>query len=188
MSPMRSSPRGSSLIESVIAMSVVLVGLMGFATLQISTARAGGESRRGTMAAAIGQDMLENMKQWSYTDTRLNPRATVTSLDDKEIKDRWDMGRDTSAPVKQQFSDATTDANATSADALGSYRGISADVDLDGNRDFIRYWTVTAIDLGGTGTPNGKLIQVTVRWKEPGAGFKQHTVSTFRANPQAMLK
>jgi len=56
-------------------------------------------------------------------------------------------------------------------------------VDGDGKPDFTRYWNVYAIDLTGSGTPSGKLIQVIVRWNEPNVGWHQLAMTTFKRNP-----
>jgi len=56
-------------------------------------------------------------------------------------------------------------------------------VNRDGVPDFIRYWNVYAIDLASSGTPNGLFIQIIVRWKQPGFGYRQITASKFKRNP-----
>jgi hypothetical protein len=101
----------------------------------------------------------------------------------------WDMGSSDKAKSKAQYSDSpTTDANATTSNALAqNYQGLSTDVDGDGKPDFIRYWNVYEVDVSGTGTPNGKLVQIITRWKDPNVGWRQIAITTFRRNPASLF-
>ncbi|MCI0571754.1 MAG: prepilin-type N-terminal cleavage/methylation domain-containing protein [Myxococcaceae bacterium] len=184
----RTHPRGVTLIEAMIAMVVLLIGLLGFASLQVITVRANQFSRRMTQASAMATDIEENIRRWTFNDPRLAPMATVTSLSDAAIQSRWDMGRADTPTYVAQFSEMPGDSHASTADALGAgYQGLSPDVDGDGDPEFTRYWNVFAADLQGTGTPNGVLVQIIVRWREPGTGFRQLTAMTFKPNPQAIF-
>jgi hypothetical protein len=95
------------------------------------------------------------------------------------------MGSSAHPSTKAQYSDSqTNDQNATSFAALGAtYQGLSSDVDGDGKADFTRYWNVYSVDLAGTGTPSGKLVQIIVRWNDPSVGWRQIAVTTFKRNP-----
>jgi hypothetical protein len=95
------------------------------------------------------------------------------------------MGASAQASQRAQYSDSkTTDVNAGTFAALGAtYQGLSSDVDGDGKADFTRYWNVYSVDLGGTGTASGKLVQIIVRWNDPSVGWKQVAVTTFKRNP-----
>jgi hypothetical protein len=99
------------------------------------------------------------------------------------------MGTSDRASQPAQFSDSpTSDPNAGTSNALGPlYQGFSSDVDGDGKPDFTRYWNVYAVDPGSTGTPNGKLVQVIVRWNEPNVGWHQIAISTFKRNPASLF-
>ena len=182
--PRRRKPRGTSLVEAMIAMSVLLFGLTGVASLQLATSKANQFSRRYAQASAVATDLEENINLWSYSDSRLNTANGVTSLSDPSIVNRWDMGSSATASFVADYSDKTPDSNASSAGALGAaYPGLSGDIDGDGVPEFTRYWNVSTVDLMSSGVPNGKLVQIIVRWYEPGTGYKQLNASTFKPNP-----
>src|SRR5262245_21375928 len=141
----RARQRGTTLVEAMIAMTVVLIGLLGYSSLQIVTVRASHYSRRMTQASSLATDLEENIKRWSYNDTRLKPIKTVSSLTDSDIKAGWDLGRQATPSPAVQFDDTYLAAN---------FQGLSTDVDGDGTRDFTRFWNVYAADLSGTGNPN----------------------------------
>jgi hypothetical protein len=94
------------------------------------------------------------------------------------------MGNRASSSYTAQYSDKALDSNASTPAALGAgYQGLSSDVDGDGVADFTRYWNVFRVNMGAGGAENGKLVQIIVRWKEPGFGYRQVTTSTFKHNP-----
>ena len=65
------------------------------------------------------------------------------------------------------------------------YTGLSSDVDGDGINDFQRYWNVWGTSFDGS-TTTGKFIQIIVRWKEPGLGYRQTAASTFKEVPNQL--
>lgn len=185
----RAAQRGTTILEAMIAMAIVLVGLLGFAGLQIVTSRANQFNKRMSQANAVAMDLSENVKRWAYTDARLATAAAVTSLEDADIADGWDLGRSATLGTKQQYSDKASDPNATNPGMLATgYQGVSTDADGDGTPDFTRYWNVYALDTGSSGTPNGKLVQIIVRWKEPGFGYRQVATMAYKPNPQAIFQ
>ena len=199
------SQRGFSMIEAMIAAIVMLVGLLGLASLQIVGVRSNHFGRHMTQGSQLAQDLTENMQRWDYNDARLTPAVqrswtvtdtTSTSLVDKE----WDMGRGASpthtdgSSYTADFSDFTANASKTSAlDATFCtpnppgcpYTGMSGDVDGDGVLDYQRYWNVWTTSFDGS-TTTGKFIQVIVRWKEPVLGYRQTSASTFKEIPNQL--
>ncbi len=181
----RSSARGFTLVEAMIASAILAIALAALLPLQVLGARMNRWSERTLDASLLGTDLTENIARWSYSDPRLAPLSTVSSFTDSTVAASWDMGTSARASHRAQFSDALTqDQNADTYNALGTtYQGLSADVDGDGNPDFTRYWNVYAIDSTGSGTPSGKLIQIIVRWNEPNVGWHQVALTTFKRNP-----
>jgi prepilin-type N-terminal cleavage/methylation domain-containing protein len=191
------SASGFTLIEVMMAMSVLLIAVLALSTTQIIASRANRQSDRTVQASALATDLAENMGRWAYNDPRLAPQATVTTTNDPSIQAKWDMGTAATVPSAQkaQFSDAPVDVNATNANSLNSlgpaYQGLSANLAdggaSAGGQDFIRYWNVFAIDPCSLGTPlaDGLLVQIIVRWADPGYGFRQITSSAFKTNAQA---
>jgi type IV pilus modification protein PilV len=191
----RRAARGFTMIEALIAMVVMLIGLLGLASLQVVGVRSNHFGRKMAIASALMHDLADSVQQWDYGDTRLTaPRAIVTSTTDSTITSRWDMGRDTTASYTADYAEQAADANATNQGQLtaANYTGLLA-ANLD--RDYAdpktaalgirRYWNVFTVDVTGDGQAQGKLVQIIVRWKEPGLGMRQITGSTFRPNPAA---
>jgi len=197
--------RGFSIIEALIASIIMLIGLLGLATLQVVGVRSNHFGRHMTQASQLAQDLTESMQRWDYNDTRLNPTVARTwsvqsPTSTAAVDNEWDMGRGINAThtdgsaYTADFSEGTTNASKTSALTASfctpnppgcPYIGLSGDVDDDGVLDYTRYWNVWTTSFDGT-TNTGKFIQVIVRWKEPGLGFRQTAVSTFKEIPNQL--
>ncbi len=198
----RRGQRGFSIIEAMIASIVMLVGLLGLASLQIVGVRSNHFGRHMIHGSQLAQDLIENLQRWDYNDVRLTPAvqrswnvqnpASTTAVDTE-----WDMGRGVSAThtdgstYTADFTDGATNATKTAAldatfCATGCpYIGLSSDVDGDGVLDYQRYWNVWTTSFDGS-TTTGKFIQVIVRWKEPVLGYRQTTASTFKEIPNQL--
>lgn len=178
---------GFTMIEAVMTMAVVAIAFTGFATLQVVGVQANYFGDRMIQASELATDLAENIERWSYTDPRLTPSVTLTGLtamSSTAITSTWDLGTGATTSYRAQYSDLAGDPNATNPGALAAnYQGLSSDVNGDGIADFVRYWNVYAIDLANSGTPNGLFIQIIVRWKQPGFGYRQITASKFKRNP-----
>jgi type IV pilus modification protein PilV len=66
----RNSERGFTLIEVLVALSIMSLGMIGILALQKAATSASGYSRRATEAAVLAEDRLEEM--------RTLPLSTVT--------------------------------------------------------------------------------------------------------------
>ena len=185
MSRLRPAPRGFTMIEAMVASAILMIALSALLPLQVMGARMNRWSERTLDATFLATDLSENIARWSYSDSRLTALSTVSSLTDSTVTASWDMGTSDRAKVRAEYSDShKADQNATTYAGLGTtYQGLSSDVDGDGKPDFTRYWNVYAVDLIGSGTPSGKLVQVIVRWKDPNVGWRQVAVTTFKRNP-----
>ena len=189
----RSAALGFTMIEALVSLAVMLVGLLGLASLQVVGIRSNHFGRKMALASELMHDLADSAQRWDYNDARLTaPTAIVTSTTDSTITSRWDMGRGTTAGYTADYAEQAGDANATNQGQLtaANYTGLlAANVDKDfGNASTAalgirRYWNVFSVDVTGNGSENGKLIQIIVRWKEPGLGMRQITGSTFRPNP-----
>src|SRR5215471_12061078 len=168
---------GFTLIEAMITMAVLVIALTGFATLQVVGVQTNYFGDRLVQASQLATDLAENIERWPYTDSRLTPVSTLTgsgALSSTAITGGWDLGTASTTSYRAQYSDLASDPNANNPGALATnYQGLSSDVNGDGIPDFVRYWNVYAIDLSGSGTPNGLLVQIIVRWKQPGFGYRQ---------------
>jgi hypothetical protein len=183
----RNATGGFTMVEAMITMAVLAVAFTGFATLQVVGVQANYFGDRLIQASELATDLAENIERWSYTDSRLTPVSTLTgpsAMSSTAISGTWDLGSGSTTSYKAQYSDLANDPNATNPGALATnYQGLSSDVNMDGVPDFIRYWNVYAIDLSSSGTPQGLFVQIIVRWKQPGFGYRQVTASKFKRNP-----
>jgi Tfp pilus assembly protein PilV len=183
--------RGFTLIEAMITMGILIIAFSGFATLQVIGVQSNYFGDRLIQASALATDLAENIERWSYTDSRLTPQATLTgasAMSSTAITGTWNLGTRSATSYRAQYSDLANDTNASNPGALGTnFQGLSSDVNGDGIPDFFRYWNVYAIDLANSGTPNGLFIQIIVRWKQPGFGYRQVTASKFKRNPTSVF-
>jgi len=185
------SDRGFSLIEAMVASVIMLIGLLGLAGLQVVGMRANNLGKRMSQASLLGQDLVQNMQIWNYTDTRLIPAnhtAKYTDTNHADIAQYWDTGRGGSPSVQFDFTDSADATGATNINQLNAnYEGVLSPVDTSlaaGEQTiFSRYWNVFLIDLSGSGTAQGKLVQVAVRWKESSFGYRQVTTSFYKYDP-----
>jgi prepilin-type N-terminal cleavage/methylation domain-containing protein len=187
--------RGFTILEAMIALVVMAIGLLGLASLQVVGVRANHFGRKMALASSLVRDLADNVQRWDYGDARLaTPRPVVTSTTDSSITTRWDMGRATAAGYTADYAEQAGDANATNQGQLTgtNYDGLLATrIDPDYATTSTvpvgvkRYWNVFSLDVSGSGSSQGKLVQIIVRWREPGLGMRQITGSTFRPNPAA---
>ena len=181
--------RGTTLIETMIALTVLLIGMAGFISIQPVIVRANHYAKRVSAASMVATDLVENIHRWAYNDARLNASMTLTGCntatmsgcfaDATNVTPKWDMGKTLAGSYTPQFNDSNLG---------GTWQGLDADVDRDGVTEFFRYWNVFDINPSGLAPEDGKLVQVIVRWKEPNFGFRQVTSSTFRLNSAAAFK
>ena len=71
---------GFSLIELLIAMTVLLIGLVSLLALQQSAHRSSGFSRHATEAAVIGEDAMEELMATSFASVAAASPTTVNEL------------------------------------------------------------------------------------------------------------
>jgi Tfp pilus assembly protein PilV len=153
--------RGATLIEAVFAMGVLLVGATGLAGLQRQSSFFMGDARRAARAAAFGQDLVNQIELWDYTDARLsNPVDNDADVGDAA------GGFETSAdPIADGLADHAE------ADLGSTFTGLPADL-LQAN-DMERYWNVAELDDFNTnGVWDSKRIAVVVRWRAAGSWRK----------------
>jgi prepilin-type N-terminal cleavage/methylation domain-containing protein len=183
--------RGFSLIEAMVASVVMLVGLLGLAGLQITGVRANHLGKRMAQASLLARDLVQNMQLWQYTDPRLTALTHPTLYVDtnaSDIRQYWDAGRAISPAVQFDYTDGTDSSGAQRVSQLAaSYEGVLSPTDptLPAAEQviFSRYWNVFNVDLNGSGTAQGKLVQVVVRWKEGNVGYRQVTTSFYKYDP-----
>src|SRR4051812_31872772 len=103
--------RGMTLIESMIAMAVLLIGASGILSAQVMVVRNNQMGKRMAQASALTTDFRENVQLWSYDDPRLEPLATVIATDAAAVKNKWEMWTGTDTPAyTAQYSDLAGDS------------------------------------------------------------------------------
>jgi prepilin-type N-terminal cleavage/methylation domain-containing protein len=201
--------RGFTLLESFVALAVLATGMLGLLALTSVGVRANHFGRRMAQAEELAHDLAEQVAHWDYTDVRLNPLcgspAVIAScvLDQNTITQpaftgSWNIGTldaisNNGTPYQVQYGERPNsgpqpDANAVTPSALGlgktPYSGTLSDPnpDVSGAVLFSRYWNVYTFNPV-TGVNGGKLVQIFVRWKEPGLGWRVVAISTYKSAP-----
>ncbi len=135
---------GLTLIEVLIALTILAVGLLGVALMQVTSISGGMFSREMTTATELGQDLVERLKTLQYTSIATDNALIAGSHPD-------------STDVTNGLAVGAGSANITDE------RGQTA-----GPRLYTRTWTVGDNAAGSVPTSNMKTITVTVGWSEKG--------------------
>jgi Tfp pilus assembly protein PilV len=180
--PSRRQERGTSLIEAMVAMVVLLVGALGMMTLHSTGLRLQNESREITRATAIAQDLMNQIQSWEYADARL---ANANATNDRDVGDYAQLFNvhGTTPPYDHAEADLTAGG--------ASWTGIpTAGLSAGG---FERYWNVSTtdgggalIDAGGNGVADGMRVAVIVRWPQGGT-WHRVVLHGFKVNPEDRL-
>jgi len=91
----RRARRGVTLVELLVAMTILTVGLMAIVGVSGSVARSLGESRSDNLAAIAAESRFEQVAGTSCTGLTLN---TVTAATSRNVTERWvvvDAGNNT---------------------------------------------------------------------------------------------
>jgi prepilin-type N-terminal cleavage/methylation domain-containing protein len=169
------SPRGVTLVETVVAMAVLTIGAVGMVSLNAQGSRMQGDARRITRATAIGQDLLDQIALWPFADPRL---ANTNLSNDAKIGDPGFEFEAAGAPPADH-GEADLTAGGT------TWLGIpSTDVQSGG---YERYWNVAYVDdANANGVWDGVRIAVIVRWPVGGA-FRRVVLLATKTNPADAL-
>jgi type IV pilus assembly protein PilV len=66
---------GFTMVESLMALTILAVGLLAMLGLQLQALRQAEAGRHGTRAAAIAQDQIETFSRLAWSDAQLQPTA-----------------------------------------------------------------------------------------------------------------
>ncbi len=141
---------GFTLIEVLIALTILAIGLLGVALMQVTSISGNTFSREMSVATELGQDMLEQLRTLQYTSS-----TTDNALLGGNHPDNTDVADGLAVGV----------GNANIIDE----RGLTV-----GPLIYTRTWTVT----DNTPAANMKAIDVTVSWTEKGAALPRSITIT----------
>jgi prepilin-type N-terminal cleavage/methylation domain-containing protein len=169
-------PSGFTLLEVLLAASILLIGAVGMLSLHVHGLRLEGDSRRITRATAIAQDMMDQIAIWPWGDPRL---GTATSLDAGPLATLGDPTRafEASTPPTASFSDASGGLTTGGT----TWNGIPLSTTQAAGYE--RYWNVAYVDdSNGNGTPDAVRIAVIVRYPVT-LGFRRVVLLGTKTNP-----
>jgi prepilin-type N-terminal cleavage/methylation domain-containing protein len=178
---MRLRHRGFSLIEVVIALSVLLVGVLGLMRLQILGLTWNQSSRSHTRAMELALELRAGLESLPYGD----PRLAVTGT--------W--GTTAPTPFGALLkTDGTATSGATPWNDASPIPGVSLDSTLgpdpyDSTRPaYARRWTVWGYTSMSSMNAGALIIAVSVIYVDRGSRqAREVVIYTVRSNPAAVL-
>jgi prepilin-type N-terminal cleavage/methylation domain-containing protein len=170
------SERGYTLVETMIAIGILLLGAAGLASTYVQGVAMTGDARRATEATAIASDLLNNISLWPYQSAAGSALANVSTSNDGDIGDTAHAFETTTDPLGSGLADhGEADITAMGAAWTGILKA-----DLRGQ--FERYWNVAYLDTNGDGVNDLVQIAVIVRWQQSGA-WRRVVLLTAKQNP-----
>lgn len=173
------SARGTTLLEAMIAMVVLLIGAIGVIGAHRQGLRLASDARRLTRASAIAQDLVDQIALWPYGDPRLarGPRSTLADNDIGDSAFLFETGASTSTLADHGDADLTLGGT--------QWNGIPTAVIQGTAPRFERYWNVAYVDdMDGDGVWDLARIAVIVRWVEGASTYRRIVAYTTKANPR----
>ncbi len=170
-------PNGFTLLEVLLAASVLLIGAVGMLSLHVHGLRLEGDSRRITRATAIAQDMMDQIALWPWGDARLG--GANPGMDSTHLATLGDPARafEAETPPTASFSDLNGDLTAGGTTWLGIPLSTTQAAGYE------RYWNVAYVDdSNGNGVPDAARIAVIVRYPVT-IGFRRVVLVGTKANP-----
>jgi Prokaryotic N-terminal methylation motif len=163
---------GVTLIEAMVAMSVLVVGSLGLLGLHRVGVIMNADARVMTRATAIAQDLVSQMALWDYVhDPRL---VNMDTSNDSDFADS--SGSFETATFKYDHAEGELETQGNPYTWLGmptaTVQGLG----------FTRYWNVAEVDFDANGALNAKRVAVIVRWERNGVARRIVLITALR-NP-----
>ena len=163
--PPRPSPRGSSLIELMIAMAVLAVGLLAMWHLHVVGITSTAAGRRHTVATAIARELVSGLERLPFSDPVLSETytgpGTPSGPPSSALFGTLVDGSGSIRTGAHEWSDAT------------AVPGVRLDTQLREKAEaaeYARRWTVWGLvspSAPAGSTAGVKLIAVSVTWRDP---------------------
>jgi type IV pilus assembly protein PilV len=154
----RRGERGVTLLEAMIALSILLVGLLGMARLQIWGMSATQGARAQTIATQLAAELGAGLMRLDAKDPRLSGASGATSSTPPSAFGRL-LQVGTTGSLVHTFDDANPVPGARLSATLERDPSSSADP------VYQRRWTVWDVAVTSSGTAS-KVIAVSVIWRE----------------------
>lgn len=179
------APRGTTLVEAMVAMAVLVLGAAGMINLHNHGVRTEAQSRRITRAAAIAQDLASQIELWPYDDARLTNDVPENDglLGDPSYLFECQDGATAAACEADPVGAKLADHGEADLEKGGlAWNGLSGQA-IDG---YQRFWNVAYLDdSNGNGTPDAARVAVVVRWRSglTSGTWRRVVFVTTRPNP-----
>jgi hypothetical protein len=151
---------GLSLLEVLIAMSVLLVGILGMMQLQIFGITSNNGGRMQSVATELAQEVVAGVERLPFGDALLAPSGTT--------------GPAAPTPFGRLVSGTTVATGAHAWDDSAPIPGVRASTAIPSGYE--RRWTVWGYSPSSGALPAVKLVAVSVVWYEPGIRFPREVV------------
>ncbi|HSN91486.1 MAG TPA: hypothetical protein VLS93_09675 [Anaeromyxobacteraceae bacterium] len=170
---LRPAPRGTSLLEVTIAMSILLVGLLGMMHFQIAGITGNNGGRMQGIATELAQEVMEGVERLPFGDPLLAPTGTTGPTQPVPFGSLLD-GSGGILPGAHEWADATPIPGVRLAGEVPA--------------EFERRWSVWGYSPGSGGSATVKVIAVSVVYREPALRFPREVVRyTQIFEPRALI-
>lgn len=145
---------GLTLVEVLVALTILSIGLLGVALMQVTSISGNTFSRGMAVATELGQDMFEKLNALPYGDSALTGGASPG------------VAHPTATDVSNGLAVGVGTNNIIDERGLGSVAGAGPTI-------YTRTWNV----IDNAPTTNMKTIEVTVSWTERGATLSTRSIT-----------
>ncbi len=146
--------RGFTLIETMIALAVLLGGLVGLMQLHVVGLTSNNAGRMQTVANEAALELAGALERLAFADPLLSPTGT-----NGPAAPTSGFG-----PLLQ--ADGTVDTSVAHDFSASQVPTVRSDVEL--GSQYRRYWTVWGYSPTAGGTATVKVVSVSVVWQQPG--------------------
>jgi hypothetical protein len=153
--------RGLTILEVMVALSVLLIGLLGMLRLQIIGIGSNNGGRLQTLGTEIAQELVSGLERLPFGDEDLLP-VTGTS------------GPTAPTPFGRLVTGATIATGANEWSDTTPVPGVRLATELPPG--FTRRWTVWGYSPSAGALPAVKLVAVSVTWREPALAMPREVV------------
>lgn len=160
--------KGFTLIEVMVAMSLLLIGLLSYAQLQLTAIKVNAASKQMMMAQEVVSQELEKIKTVGYTGIKDNTIMTNTNFNYNPLF--------AGLATNYKFTGIDTSCNAPAAYCV--YKGIDVTNSLNGIAVTKHYTIKLAVNINYLSYPAVAEVDATVYWMN-GSTLKNMVIAGF---------